>query len=119
MTEFIYENLTKVKHTNVKCQVAESFAEIAEEEPKRELLQVQSPRADSVIAKAYGLSREESLNLFRTGKVFIAGRSCENNSRLLKAGETVNARGFGKFVYLGEKGETRKGKLNVEVAIYR
>ncbi|MBR6478440.1 MAG: hypothetical protein IKS85_08330 [Lachnospiraceae bacterium] len=119
VTEFICENLTKVKHTNVKCQVAESFAEIAEEEPKRELLQVQSPRADSVIAKAYGLSREESLNLFRTGKVFIAGRSCENNSRLLKAGETVNARGFGKFVYLGEKGETRKGKLNVEVAIYR
>ena len=119
MTEFICDNLNKVKHTNVKCRVTTEVKELLQEEPKKQTLQVQSPRADAVIAKTYNLSREESIALFRAGKVFIAGRSCENNSRLLKAGETVNARGFGKFIYLGEKGETRKGKLNVEVAIYR
>ena len=90
-----------------------------QEEPKKELLQVASSRVDAVIAKVWKLSREESLSLFRSGKVFIAGRSCENNSRTLKNGEAVNARGYGKFVFLGEKGETRKGKINVEVAVYR
>ena len=119
MADFICENLTKVRHTNVTCKVTKEPGELLQEEPKKVTLQVQSPRVDAVIAKAYALSREDSLSLFRAGKVFVGGRSCENNSRLLKAGETVNARGFGKFEYLGERGETRKGKLSVEVAIYR
>lgn len=117
--EFICDNLIKVRHVNVSCEVTKEPGEVLSEEPKRVMLQVQSPRVDAVIAKAYALSREESISLFRAGKVFVSGRSCENNSRLLKAGETVNARGFGKFDYLGERGETRKGKLSVEVAIYR
>ena len=119
MAEFIVGNLSQVKHTSVTCEIVKELKEFVQEEPKKELLQVASPRADAVIAKVWKLSREESLSLFRSGKVFIAGRSCENNSRTLKNGEAVNARGYGKFVFLGEKGETRKGKINVEVAVYR
>ena len=119
MADFICENLTQVKHTSVKCRICEEWKELTCEEPKKEMLQVASPRADAVIAKAWKLSRDDSLNLFRTGKVFINGRCCENNSRALKAGETVNARGYGKLIFVGEKGETKKGKINVEVAIYR
>ena len=119
MAEFIREHLGQVKHTSVACEVTTDWRELSREEPKRELLQVASPRVDAVIAKTYRLSREESLGLFRTGKVFVDGRLCENNARLLKDGETVNARGYGKFAYLGEKSETRKGKTNVEVAVYR
>ena len=118
MADFICENLVSVKHTNMKCEIVQDWKELAKEEPKRELLQVVSPRADALIAKTYRISREESLSLFQTGKVFVDGRLCEQNARLIKPGETVNARGFGKFVYLGEKGETRKGKLNVEVAVF-
>ena len=119
MADFIIRNLSQVKHTNVSCEIVETWQELTQEEPRHETFQVVSPRADAVIAKVWHLSREESLSLFRAGKVFIAGRSCENNSRALKEGETVNARGYGKFVFLGEKGETRKGKRNVEVAVYR
>ena len=70
-------------------------------------------------SKVYNKSRSDCLELFRAGRVFVDGRLCESNSRLLKGGETVNARGFGKFVYTGQAGETRKGKLNVEVAVFR
>lgn len=119
MAEFLCENLSQVKHTQVKCRRAE-FADMDwEEKPKTELLQVSSVRVDALVAKTYKLSREESLSLFRAGKVYVNGRLCENNARTVKAGETVNARGFGKFIFLGEKGETRKGKTNVEVAVYR
>ncbi len=71
-----------------------------------------------MIAKVCNQSREKCLELFRTGKVFIDGRLCENNSRLLKAGETVNVRGCGKFRLEGEPRETRKGKLSLEAAVY-
>ena len=72
-----------------------------------------------MLAKVYNMSREKSLELFRAGKVYVDGRLCGNNSRLLKSGETVNARGYGKFTLTGEPRETRKGKLAVDIAVYR
>ena len=60
------------------------------------------------------MSREKSIELFRAGKVYVNGRRCEDNARKLKCGETVNARGFGKFSLSGEPRETRKGRLAVE-----
>lgn len=116
---FICENLVQIKHTYVRCTITDDFEGIPQEEPERISVQVQSMRADAVLAKAYNLSREKSLALFRAGKVYVNGRLCENNSRLLKSGETVNARGFGKLRVSGEPQRTRKGKLAVEVAVYR
>ena len=119
IVEYICQNLEQIKHTHVKCSITENYEEIPQEEPETKTIQVSSVRVDAVIAKVYNKSRGDCLELFRTGKVFINGRLCENNSRLLKAGETVNARGYGKFIYVGEPRETRKGKLSVEVEVYK
>ena len=116
---FLCENLTKVRHTHVKCEVADTCQVMVQEEPEMVTVQVQSLRVDAVLAKVCGLSREKSLDLFQAGKVFVGGRLCENNSRLLKPGETVNARGYGKFTMQGEARKTKKGKLSVEMAVYR
>ena len=119
IADYICENLNKIKHTNVKCVKNADYTELPEEEPDRKLLQVASLRTDVVIAKVYNLSRESSLELFRAGKVFVNGRLCENNAKTLRDGDVVNARGFGKFVFVEAKGETKKGKINVEVAVYQ
>lgn len=117
--DFICENLEQIRHTHVRCEVTESFEAVPQEEPKLLSIQVSSPRADAVLSKVYNKSRNECLELFRTGRVYIDGRLCGNNSRMLKRGETVNARGYGKFVFSGEPRETRKGKLHIEVEVYR
>jgi RNA-binding protein YlmH len=119
VADYICANLEKIKHTNVKCTITENVAEVLEEEPDNVSIQVASERIDAVIAKVYNKSRGECIELFRSGKVFVDGRLCENNSYILKGGETVNARGYGKFIYTGNPRETRKGRLNVEVRIYR
>lgn len=119
IAEYICQNLEQIKHTHVKCSITRSYEEIPGEEPERITVQVSSARVDAVTAKVYNKSRGDCLELFRTGRVFVNGRLCENNSRLLKAGEIVNARGYGKFVYLGNPRETRKGKLCVEIALYK
>ncbi len=116
---FICEHLEQIKHTHVKCELVEDRKELPPEEPQKITIQVSGLRVDAVVAKTYNMSREKSLLLFRAGKVYVNGRLCENNSRLLKAGDTVNARGFGKFTVVGEPRETRKGKLALEIAIYR
>lgn len=119
MAEFICENLTQVKHTHVKCVPVDAAMEVPEEEPEYVTVQAASMRADAVIAKVYNKSREACLELFRAQKVYVDGRLCENNSRQLKAGVTVNVRGYGKFKVLGEPRETRKGRISVEVSVYR
>lgn len=119
IAEYICENLEQIKHTHVKCSVTENFESLPQEEPITVNIQVQSLRVDAVLARVYNMSREKSLELFRAGKVYVDGRLCENNSRILKAGETVNARGFGKFTLKDGAKETRKGKLSVETAVYR
>lgn len=117
--EFICESLSKVRHTSVKCSVTENARDLAQEEPKIVCIQVQSVRVDAVLSRVYNMSREKSLELFRAGKVFVNGRLCENNARILKAGEVVNARGYGKFRLEEGTRETRKGKLAIEAAVYR
>ncbi len=116
---FICENLKQVRHTHVQCTVVEDIADFPREKPDLVSIQVQSLRVDAVLARVYNMSRERSLELFRAGKVYVNGRLCENNSRLLKPSETVNARGYGKFRINGEPRETRKGRLAVEAAVYR
>lgn len=118
IAEFICENLTQVKHTHVMCSVVEEMVQIPQEEPQILTVQAASDRIDAVIAKVLNKSRGDVVDLFRAGKVFVGGRLCENNARTLKENEVVNVRGFGKFVYQGAIGETKKGKLNIRVARY-
>ena len=115
---YIAENLTKIKHTNVSCTVFTGEAESLAPKLEEKEYQVASERLDAVIAKAYNLSREKSLLLFREKKIFVNGRQQENNSSVPKVGDIVSVRGYGKFVYEGMSHTTRKGKCNIRVAFY-
>ena len=119
MAEYICDNLTQIKHTHVKCKVVEQIGTTQADEPEEKNVLVSSLRLDGCIAKLYNISRTESLNLFQSGRVYVDGRLTENNSRALKGGETVNVRGYGKFIFNGVKYETKKGKLCLEMLVYR
>ncbi|MDE7321522.1 MAG: hypothetical protein K2N73_02115 [Lachnospiraceae bacterium] len=118
MAPYILENLDKVRHTNVSCRIAENIPETTITNLERKIVQVSAARADSIIAKAYNLSRSASVDLFRAKKVLINGRVYENNAGQLKPGDTVSVRGFGRFRFVEISGETRKGKLNAAVDIF-
>jgi len=113
MAEYLCRELTRIRHTAVSCTPAElpetEFAAKTEEGS----VQVSSPRIDGVIAKICRLSRSICAELFAAGKVFVNGRCTGNHSALLKDGDKVSVRGFGKFRYLGISGTTRKGNLIV------
>lgn len=116
---YLTGHLNRVRHTNVKCSVAESADCLSLPVTEELSLSVASPRIDTVVSKVYNIARSRSLELFRAGRVFVNGRLTENNSYTLGSGDTVTARGFGRFVYVGEQGETRKGKIRIFVEIYR
>ncbi|MCR5716360.1 MAG: hypothetical protein K6G23_05915 [Lachnospiraceae bacterium] len=119
IADYIKESLDQVKHTNVRVVDADPLTELKAQEPQEEEVLVSSSRIDGVISHLYHLSRSESIELFRTQKVRVNGRACENNSYMLKASDGVSVRGYGKFTYEGLQGETRKGKERVRLLVYR
>ncbi len=119
MAVFLQEELTRVRHTSVSCTITRECPTAATREYAEEELVVSAPRCDSIIAKAFQLSRSQSIRLFQGGRVFLNGRLMENNSGALKPGDIISARGFGKFVFDGELKETKKGRIRVRIRRYR
>ena len=118
IADYIVENLDRVRHTNVVCKRAEGEIALESAEPERISVTVASPRAGGVISRVYNLSREESRELFNNGRVFINGIQTQNLSCQLKEEDAVTVRGFGKFIYYGQTGVSKKGKERVEVGVF-
>ncbi|MDE5933875.1 MAG: hypothetical protein K2H40_15525 [Lachnospiraceae bacterium] len=115
---YLLENLRQIKHTNIKCQVVGGEIALRSAEPEKITVTVSSARIDSVIAKLYHISRSQSLALFSAGRIFVNGIVMENNSYQLKKDDAVTVRGYGKFLYYGQAGETKKGKEKVSVGTF-
>ena len=118
MTEYLLDELDNIKHTHVKCRVINDVGELPVSEPVPKEVLVASCRIDGVLAKVYNISRTGSLELFRSGRVFVNGKLMENNSYVLKAGDSVTARGFGKFIFKEEVYKTKKDKLRIWIEKY-
>ncbi len=118
MTDYICEQLTRIRHTSVTCETASVMPEQIAPRLEPRTLVVTAPRCDSLVAKAYQLSRNQSLLLFQGKRVFVNGQQFENNSGMLKDGDIVSVRGYGKFRYSGDWQETKKGRFRVTVEMY-
>ena len=77
-----------------------------------------SERIDSLAALVFKLSRSQAQRLVEQEKVFSDGRVITSSSYCPRPGERISVRGFGKFRYLGTKGQTRKGRLIVAFERY-
>ncbi len=119
IADYLTENLEQVRRTRVKCVKSEVTEKLCSPVTEQVSLSVSSVRIDTVVSKLYNIARSQSLELFRAGRVFVNGRMTENNSYVLKTDDAVTVRGVGRFIYTGEQGETRKGKVRVVVDVYR
>ncbi len=117
MADFLCENLVQVKHTHVRCRRAEDIPPELQPKSVERVLTAASERADVVAAALWGKSRSQMLELFRQKKVFINGRETENPSCLLKPGDCLVVRGFGKAYYRGMEGETKKGRCRLRLKV--
>ena len=118
ISEYIIENLSYVKHTNVQVARCDEIPEALSPKFSEESIIVSSNRLDAVIARVYNMPRDLAVRNISEGKVFVSGRQMTGNARSLKEGETVSVRGKGKFIFDGEGGHTRKDKVYVRIRRY-
>ena len=119
MSEFIIEQLVRIKHTNVSvfiakeediCEIKSSFEEIVGT--------VSSLRLDAILSVAFHTSRSSLTNLIAGGKVFVNSRLILSNSYILKEEDIVSVRGMGKFIFKETNGQTKKNRYKVVLLKY-
>ena len=118
LADFMTESITRVRHTAVVGTLIDAIPAEALPDISRQSLNVPALRLDSIVARVFGLSREKAKNLFAAGHVSIGGRECLSPDRKPAEGDIVSVRGYGKFVFYEVAGETKKGRLNVDIGRY-
>lgn len=118
IADYICQELTKVKHTNVKCEITSIDIPALTPALKEEEFPVSSLRLDGILASLLKCSRNEALTFFTDKKVTLNGRITGRNSITLKNGDVFSVRGHGKFIFAGSGGCTRKGRIYVHIKRY-
>lgn len=115
---YLCQNLTKVRHTAVSCQRVEAPPLQSVALPEERAFVVAAQRLDAMIAAIYKLSRAQAAEAVEKGTVAIDGRITEKPSVTVSEGSMVSVRGYGRFLYCGIGGDTRKGKLRIRARVY-
>ena len=118
IADYIKDSLIRVRHTSVSVAPAEGIPENAGPRIQEQHVVVTSVRLDAVIARVWNLSRTQSQDLCREGKVFVNGRQRQNGSQDLKPEDRISVRGFGKFIYAGEENVTGKGRFRIRIRLF-
>ena len=79
---------------------------------------VSSLRLDAVCSTGFRMSRGKAADLIAAGHVQVNWRACTKADKLLSEGDTVSARGFGKFQLAEVGGVTKKGRTAIVVKRY-
>ena len=115
---YILQSLTQIRRTAVSGEHIEA-GNIAFKQ-KFEQIEgiISSCRLDNIIAFLLKLSREKSAALIRSQKVFVNDKTAFANAYQCREGDVISIRGYGKFIYVGNSGETRKGRIKVSLKKY-
>ena len=118
VAKLIASELTRVKHTTVSCQILPPSACDLEPDFRELTGTVASIRLDSIITMVWHLSRGKAQALIQGEKVTVNGRLITSSSFEPGENDRVSVRGLGKFIYLGDEGSTRKGRLKAKVHLF-
>ena len=80
---------------------------------------VSSLRLDAVCATGFRMARGKAAALIESGRVQLNWRECTKPDRQVSAGDTVSARGFGKFELTEIGGLTKKGRIPITIKCYQ
>ena len=119
ISDYILDNLSKIRHTNVLCtkRVAEETS--FKKEFKIVERTVSAIRLDTICAAGFGLSRSSVANAISAGKVFINGREVLSPSNNVKESDVISFRGEGKARLKEIGGTTKKGRISVTLERYQ
>ncbi len=119
MADYIADQVTSIGRCSVRWKIATDISSLPEAGREKRKLSVSSLRIDCVIAGVYGLSRNTAQDLILRHLVFADHREIVKPTALLRPGSSVTVRGYGKFVFSGVDGMSRKGKTYIIAEVFK
>ncbi len=117
LADFICQQLTRVKYSNVWAEVIPA-EEFIFEAPELTVLKLSlaSLRLDAAVAAAFNLSRSDVDSAIEGGNVKINQMDIHKCSAPIKAGDLISVRGQGRFRLEEIGGLSRKGRYHVHIS---
>lgn len=119
MAEYVCDKLSKVKHTNIKCEIVDGAPEGELYTLDEKTVTVSSMRVDCIIAGVFNLSRGKVQEMIEMQRVFVNGASVGSGAKDIVENDRVSVRGYGKFVLQSIDGTTKKGRSVIKVGVYK
>lgn len=118
LAEMICRDVSKIGRVGVEIRQIPALT--MDPQKRFQLLEgtVASLRLDAVASLALRQSRGKTAELIREGCIAVNGAISQSASQLLKPGDRLSVRGFGKFQLAQEIGTTRKERLHVVIRKY-
>jgi len=119
IAQFLNVHLRQVHRDHVLTEILP----IDQLKPARQQLEelnitVASMRLDGITSDVYRLSRTKIVDPIRAGRCKVNWRTIEDPSAVLREGDVVSFKGFGRFKVIEVDGVTKKGRTRVKVGKY-
>ena len=118
IAKFVENNFLKVGNEKIKIKKITS-EELLQIEDKTSIITttVASLRIDAAISACFGVSRELASQLVLNEKVKLNYKTITNVSKQIHEDDLISVRGYGRFVINKVIGETKKGRIRVELKV--
>ncbi|MBU5426463.1 RNA-binding protein [Tissierella pigra] len=118
ISNFILFNLNRIKNRKVIVE-EKSLDSISFIEPEYKEINkvISSYRLDAYISSSYNLSRQESIDIIKSGNVKVNWESIDKASKEITVGDIVSVRGYGRSILYSVEGISKKGKIKATIRI--
>ncbi len=120
ISKYLIDNLNKIKNIKVKLkEVEKNDLEFDDCDKKEEKILVSSMRLDNIISSSLNTSRSKIEDLFSQNKVFVNWKIINKKDKIVKIHDVISIRGIGRIIIKESTGISKKGKIILNVEIYR
>jgi len=111
--------IDKIKHTGIKLQPIED-KDVRERIQNYKVYTVNaaSMRLDAIASAMTGLSRGKILEMIKKGEVKLNYAEEYDPSSKTASGDIISIKGYGRYILSQVLGNTRSGRLNIEIKKY-
>lgn len=118
LSDYLLTSIESIRHTAVRGERADTDSFHMEQKFEELSGIVASNRLDNIVAFLTGKARAKSVSLIQGQKVFVNQKLILSNSHECKVNDVISIRGYGKYIFLGSSGETKKGRTKIKIKKY-
>ena len=118
LVDFIKENLTTIHHQEVVISVVDEQITLEDKGIEKTIF-LQSNRLDSIVAQAFNISREESLEIIKREMVKVNQKVVIKSFQNLNPCDIISVAHKGRIKILDDSTTSRSGRIVMKIKIYR